>query len=127
MLQAVFSRSSELLGKDQYGHSSIFGYEVNIHSSPSASRQELFSTASNKVTVATLTSHNFDANDAGANQMVACNDKYVAYVLEGGSVCVCVCLCVWWGCVCFSNVLVYTCRYEFHSILCTWLTVPHVK
>lgn len=75
----------ELLGKDQYGYASIYGYEVNIHSSPSASRQVEFSIASNKVTVATLTSHTFDAGDAGANQMVACNSQYVAYVLEGRS------------------------------------------
>ena len=84
---------SELLGKDQYGYASIYGYEVNIHSSPSASRQVEFSIASNKVTVATLTSHTFDAGDAGANQMVACNSQYVAYVLEGEEESVCLCMC----------------------------------
>ena len=89
---------SELSGDDDAGPTSIFRFEVNIHASHSSSTsREGFSPGSSKVTVGTITSHQFNFKFQYGNLVASTND-YLAYILEDVCVCVCACMHVW--CVC---------------------------
>lgn len=80
---------SELRGDDNAGPTSIFRFEVNVHASHSSSTsREGFSPGSSKVTVGTITSHQFDFKFQYGS-LVASTNHYLAYILEGMCVCVC--------------------------------------
>lgn len=108
---------SELSGDDDAGPTSIFRFEVNIHASHSSSTsREGFSPGSSKVTVGTITSHQFNFKFQYGNLVASTND-YLAYILEGVCLHACACMRVL-ACMCL-------CACVLSIRVCThWLAGP---